>query len=222
MKKNKILIVIIVLIAVTLFIKFILPVSIILLSNLGPADNKKGLENYNKDYYIDKYGGDLDSGLYIFPDRKIVKDGEFSSSMKTNLFDTDGYILLKVKYSDKLYEDEVNRLKNIELSVTLKCGPNSPSFTNKVMYDDTSYNYPAYVTIDNCFDTYEYALLNEETKEIYYVYLSYPKTSNKKYKEYLKKDKKEYYNLDSICNYSLYNHTFDKGKSYSEFDDCGK
>ena len=217
MKKKNFLIVLFLVIGSLLFIYCILPVLLVLLSNLGPADNKRGLNNYNKDYYID-----LNSGLYIFPDRKIVKDGEFSSSMKTNLFDTDGYIILKAKYSDKLYEDEINRLKDIELSVTLKCGPNSPSYTNKVMYDDTSYNYPAYITIDNCFDTYEYALLNEKDKEIYYIYLSYPKTTNKKYKEYLKKDKEEYYNLDSVCNYSLYNHTFDKGKSYSEFNDCGE
>ena len=219
-KKNLILI----LIAVIIFILIIIfvPIGLVLSSFLGPTDYKEGLNNYNKDYYTDKYGGDLDTGLYIFPDKKIVKDAEFYSSMKTNLIYTDGYIILKAKYSDKLYEDEISRLKEIGITISQKCGPGSASYSNKIKYDETSYEYPAYVTIDNCFDKYEYALLNDSKKEIYYIYLSNPKINSKKYKEYLKKDKKEYLDLDSKCNYSLYNHTFDKGKSYLEFDDCGK
>ena len=69
-------------------------------------------------------------------------------------------------------------------------------------------------------NTYEYALLDKDNLQIIYIYLSYPSINNKKYNKYLKKDKSVYFWLSTWDLYSMYNHSFDNGKSYVEFDDC--
>lgn len=184
-------------------------------------DSISGIENYNKNYYIEEYGGDLDSNLLIFPDDKTnLINPEFSSSFQTGLFDSDGYILLKSKYSEENFNNEIDRIKNLSIIISNGCREGASVYENKIKYDDASYKYPAYVTIDGFGSTYEYALINTDEFEIIYVYLSYPKINASKYKDYLKIDKSEYSKTDTINRYSMYNHSFNDGHSFIEFDDC--
>lgn len=184
-------------------------------------DNISGIDNYDKSYYIKEYSGDLDSNLSIFPDNKInLVDATFESSFKTGLFDSDGYIILKTKYNKNDFEKEINRLSNLNITILSSCNKNAKKYTNYINYDETSYKYPAYVTIDGFANTYEYALINKNNLEIIYVYLSYPNKNNSNYKEYLKKDKSVYSKKNTLDLYSIYNHSFDNGKSYIEYSNC--
>ena len=191
--------------------------------DLNPTKEITGIENYNKNHYIEEYGGDLDSNLSIFPsDKSKLIDADFSSSFKTGLFDSDGYILLKTKYSEENFNEEVERLSKLEMTIKETCYPNSKSYTNYIKYDENAYKYPAYITIDGFGHTYEYALINKEDLEIIYVYLAYPSSNNSKYSDYLKEDKSEYSKTEVLSLYSMYNHTFDNGSSFVEFNDCGR
>lgn len=203
-------------------ISLVIVIGIIVLFVLMPTKNIEGIENYDKNYYIKEYGGDLDSNLSIFPDDKSkLINADFISSFHHYLFDSDGYIILKVKYNKVNYDSEINRIKSLNMTIRNGCLDNAESFENTVKYDESSYSYPSYITIDGFGHTYEYALLNDSELEIIYVYLSYPSEDNSDYKEYLKIDKSEYSKIN-ITGYSMYNHSFNNGKSYIEFDDCIK
>ena len=193
-------------------------ICVIFILFIDVSNNIEGIENYNKEYFIEKYHGDLDSNLSIFPDDKsILKNAEFSSSFNDGLFDVDGYIILSAKYNENEYNREIDRLNKISVDIS-NC--NKEFFTNNIKYDEISYNYPAYISIDGFSCTYEYALLDKDNLQIIYIYLSYPSINNKKYNKYLKKDKSVYFWLSTWDLYSMYNHSFDNGKSYVEFDDC--
>ena len=216
-KKKNILIVILILFVI-LIIRILFVLGIISFSFSNASNDISGIENYNKDYYIKEYGGDLDSNLSIFPDDKSnLINSTFTSSFKTNLFDSDGFIILDAKYNKKDFDNEISRLKNISISIPKTCYPNSLSYTNYIKHDIDSYNYEAYITIDGFGSTYEYALINENELEIIYIYLSYPNINNTNYNKYLKKDKSIYSN-NNLNMYSIYNHSFDNGKSFT--DDC--
>lgn len=227
MKKQKNIVKTCLICLIILFILFVVRilfvVGIVYLSTFIPAKTITGVENYDKTYYLEEYGGDLDSNLSIFPDDILnLKDSEFSSSFQTNFFDSDGYILLITKYDKNDFDNEINRIKKLNETIYENCKGDSKTFTNYVKYDDKMYKYPAYITIDGYGHTYEYALINENDLEIIYVYLSYPKTYNSKYKNYLKLDKSIYNKNDTLEMYSMYNHTFDNGSTYMEFGDCGR
>ena len=212
--------VIIILIIITIIVGLI---ALIFINGISifKNDDIKGIENYNKESYIKKYGGDLDSNLSIFPDDKsILLNPKFSSSFSTGLFDTDGYILLESKFSEENFNKEVERLSKLNIVVKSSCYKNAEEYNNYIKYDELSYSYPAYIAIDGFGHTYEYALINEEEFEITYVYLSYPNVNDNRYNKYLKKDKSEYSKTNMMGQYSIYNHSFDDGKSYMEFDDC--
>ena len=166
---------------------------------------KKGTE-YDKAEMISKYSSEMNSDFLLFPDdlSKSVDD-EFAYSAKTGLFDTDGYFILKVKYDEADYNDEVDRLAGTYNDVTIGDGT---TYTQYVYYDDTTYNYPSYIAMDGYDDAYEYALLDEENNTIIYVSLSYPEYQNLlKYKDYLKKDKKAYHiDGSSLEEFSIYSH----------------
>ncbi len=224
MKKQKKVIKNILIVVSLLFLGFIIRVIMVLgiasLTFIIPAKNRSGIENYDKDYYIKEYGGDLNSNLSIFPDvKEKLKDAEFSSSFQTNLFDSDGYILLKAKYNKDDFDKEIDRLKKLKITIYEECKSNADSYTNYIKYDEKSYKYPAYITIDGFGHTYEYALIDKDNLEIIYIYLSYPK-NNKKYKKYLKKDISSYDKIDTLDMYSMYNHSFDNGYTFIEYSDC--
>ncbi len=214
MKRSiKVILIIIILLTIISF-------SIILFTLFPPYNKLDGIKNYNKNYFINKYGNDLDSNLSVFPDDKSkLIEATFSSTLQTNLFDTDGYILLDAKYKEDDFNAEIERLRNLSLIISNGCNDSSV-YLNKIIYDESSYKYPAYITIDGFGDTYEYALIDADNLKIIYIYLSYPNLSNKKYYQYLKKDKSIYRKNNVITSYSMYNHSFDNGKSYVEFDDC--
>lgn len=182
-----------------------------------PFQNCSGIENYDKAGILENYGGDIDSGLFIFPDNTDnMINPTFVSSLKTGLFDTDGYIILQAEYSKEDYETELERLSNIECLLSFS----DEEVIQEIRYDVESYGLPAYVAIDGYDYIYEYALVNDETCEITYVLLSYPEYADlRQYKEYLKLDASEYRIEDVLNQFSIYAHSFDGGQSWIEYSD---
>lgn len=184
----------------------------------GSSDSyhAEGAENYNKDAIIEKYSGDLDSDLSVFPDDIFADKTEYTADFNPNLFDTDGKMILICTYGDEQFSDEISRLQ--KLSKTIEY--NEEEHTNNVIYDEDSYSYPAYITIDGFGNTYEYALIDQSNNRIVYVYLAYPdKKTLQDYSDYIKKDLSVYEEENTWDSYSMYNHSFDGGESWVEFDD---
>lgn len=178
----------------------------------------EGIENFDKAHYVREYSGDLDSNLSIFPDdTSCMINPEFKSYFKTSLFDTDGYIVLDTKYDEEKFNDEIERLKNIEVKIKFK----DEEVTNKIKFDNENYFYDAYIANDGFGSTYEYALIDKDNNHIIYIYIAYYNSSYDIKDVYLKKNTFEYfdYNAYTLDRYSIYNHTFDGGESYIEFDD---
>ena len=64
----------------------------------------------------------------------------------------------------------------------------------------------------------EYALVNEETYEISYIYLAYPNMEELvEYKEYLKLNSVEYEMEDELNQFTIYAWTFNDGESWTEY-----
>lgn len=214
---SKMLLIVIGLAVVAFAIRSALLIGLFIFAESGPADKLSGIEAYDKAAILENYGGDIDSGLFIFPDNTSdMINPTYVSNLKTGLFDTDGYIMLQAKYSDEKYQEEVERLSQIECSLTYK----DEMVTQQVKYDAESYALPAYVASDGFDYIYEYALVNEETNEISYILLSYPSVAELiQYKEYLKLNVLEYEIDDALNQFTIYAHSFDGGQSWMEYSD---
>ena len=217
---NKSLKIVILILGAYIIFKLLVIFGVISLNFISPKTIIKGIDNYDKNYYLKEYGNDLDSTLEIFPDNKdILSNANFISLMQTNLFDTDGYIILNANYSKDDFNKEIDRLSKIEITIKENCYDKAATYTNKIMYNKELYEKGAYITINGFGHTYEYALVDENNLNITYIYLAYPKLNNEEIKPYLMKDLSNY-KKKNITGYSIYNHSFDKGKSYVEVSDC--
>ena len=129
--------------------------------NVSESNTASG---YSKSDIISTYSGDLDSNLSIFPDENIVTDenSNYIASFSTGMFDTDATMILECEFSSEQFDREIARLENLQM--VIRSG--SEEYTNKVLYDTSSYNYPAYITIDGFGSTYEYALVDSENNKI--------------------------------------------------------
>ena len=195
---------------------FLTVAGVIAIEYLAPV--KKGNEGYDKAQIVADFGSEMNSGFFIFPDDpdKAVQN-EFSYSTKTGLFDTDGYFILKAVYSDEDFKAEEERLSEISCEINFK----DSSHTNYIMYDDVSYNYPAYVANDGYDHAYEYALLDEENDTIIYVSLSYPQNTDLSgFEDYLKKDPDAYdqHNVSTLENFTIYYFRFPDSDAWIKYD----
>lgn len=193
-------------------ISFLVGLEVILSIGIGFVDYKlpfkttKGIESYDKAQIIERYSDDLDSKFLIFPEntQKTIY-ANYESKLKTGLFDTDGYFILEAEYDEDEFNNELNRLAKISYELS----DEGMTVTNEIKYDNSMYNYPAYIAIDGYDYVYEYALTDEKNHKIVYIILSYPKyTDLQDYTEYLKKDMDDYNlkNKTVLENFSIYAH----------------
>ena len=184
----------------------------------GTSDSyhAEGAEDYDKEAIIENYAGDLDSDLSVFPDEVLTENAEYIADFNPNLFDTDGKMILECTYDEKQFAEEISRLQGLSMTIEYDI----EQYTNTVLYDEDSYNYPAYITIDGFGNTYEYALIDKDNSRIIYVYLAYPGDKTlKQYSDYVKRDMSTYKEENTWDAFSMYNHSFDGGESWVEFDD---
>ena len=200
-------------------VRVFLIVAMVIFAESASFQNLSDVENYDKAAILENYGGDINGGLFIFPeDTDSMIEPTYVSSMKTGLFDTDGYIFMQAKYTKDDYQMEIERLSNIECSLSFS----DEVVNQRVKYDEKSYALPAYVAVDGYDYMYEYALVNEKTYEITYILLSYPDCVNLgQYKEYLKLDMTGYEIEDALNQFSIYAHSFDGGQSWMEYSGEG-
>ena len=184
----------------------------------GQGYRQNGFQEYNKQYIVENYHSLINSNLSIFPDQLITEEEnvEYHAYITNELFDDNNEIYLSCVYEEEIYKEEVERLKAISITIKYK----NQEHTNYIKYDETSYKYPAYISSDGFASVYEYALLLEENRQIVYLYLYSPNSATfEKYPDYVKKDTSSYKKLDTLTCFTIYNHSFDGGKSYIEFDD---
>lgn len=198
-------------------IRIIFVIFLVVFAESTPPQKLHGIENYDKSYYLTTYSGDLDTGMFIFPDStENMLNPTFDSNLKTGLFDTDGYIILQAEYTEEKYQAEIERLSSLECSITY----NGETVTQQIRYDENSYSMPAYVTVDGFDNVYEYALIDDANNTIIYILLSYPNPlSLSKYSDYLKTDITAYNISDALNQFTIYAHSFDGGDSWIEYSD---
>jgi hypothetical protein len=192
-----------------------------------PYETQQGAGNYDKAALISKYGSDLDSCLFVFPDDTVNAIAvEYESSLKTGMLDTDGSIFLTATYTDEDLEREKDRLSQITCTVFDTVKDDSDYHISGIRYDADSYNYPAYVAADGFRHVYEYALIDDANNRITYVLLMYPDLKNDSimsaHKDALKKDTGVYDAEGSaLNNFSIYSFSFSDGvwSEYSPEDE---
>lgn len=213
----KVLVIAMGVVVLSFVIRVALIIALVVFAESAPFKNQTGIENYDKMKILEEYGGDLNTGLFVFPNETDnMLNATFSSHLKTGLFDTDGYLILQTQYSKEDYEAEVERLSNIGCSIEF----GADKVSHQIQYDEKSYELPAYVAVDGYDYIYEYALVDEEKYEITYILLSYPEYVNlRDYEEYLKKNASEYKINDVLNQFSIYSATFDGGESWIEYYD---
>lgn len=183
----------------------------------GTGVLQEGYIGYDIRYFADNYHSTLNSNLSIFPEKLISTEENtiYRGYVTLEFFDDPTEIYLSYVYNEEQYLSEVERIKNISMTIKYK----SQEYTNYIKYNETSYKYPAYITIDGFSGQYEYALLLKENYQIVYMYLDVPGNDQiKKYPDYVKIDTSSY-QKSSNNSFSLYNHSFDGGQSWVEFDD---
>ena len=156
-------------------------VLVLALGQMTSGETIEGIENYNKKQLVEEYGSDLNSGLFLFPaDAQLMIEPSFISRLKSDLFDTQGYLVLQTKYHSIDYEKEVERLENTSCMVQGQ--------ELAVQSDTESYALPAYVAMDGFDYVYEYALIDDKTCEITYLWISNPDSMvDTEYEKCLKK-----------------------------------
>ena len=221
-----------VLVLVLISVRFIIMVTFVVglaaYDSAKPFEKITGIENYNKEFLLDQYGSDLDSGMFIFPDdTSNAITSEYESAFKTGMFGSDGRIFLTATYSPDDFVKEVERLSCITCTVFATKWEDSDYHVSDILYDTDTYNYPAYVAVDGFKSVYEYALIDDDNNRIIYVLLSYPDIANDAgltaYMDYLKKDKDAYKRKEgsSLNCFSVYTFRFVEGvwSGYSPEDE---
>ena len=172
------------------------------------------------------------SGLFVFPDKlpaSATVEQYFAFETK-NIFDNSYQIYLKYKLSNEDFINEIERLKKVSCEIKDYNYGNVRSITKTIQYDETNFNYPAYVAAFASHDTYEYALIDKENKTIICVYLqmiiakSKIKFESDYLPHFLSKQEEEHWDLGSSLEteqekQNIYYHTFDDGKTFTSFKD---
>ena len=138
---------------------------------------KDDIENYNKYLEKLKFDTDVHSKLFIFPEKINKDEVEGFEYLKVNsMFNSSYMFYLVVKYNEKEYFEEENRIKSVNR--IFRGGIKYPIYVDKL-------EYPTYVTISDGHDTYEYVLLDKANNKIVYVFKQLYFYENKLDKEYL-------------------------------------
>lgn len=118
--------------------------------------------------HIENEGMDIRSGLFIFPESvEESKNAQYRYVCQEGVMDNSYMIYLKATYSDSAYQDEKERLSNIQCVIEM---PNN-AVKNTINYTEKLFDYPAYITIYNTNMSFEYALTDDENRCIIYIFL---------------------------------------------------
>ncbi|WP_026515082.1 hypothetical protein [Butyrivibrio sp. LB2008] len=197
-------------------IRLIVAFIIVSIGFLGGAHEEvSDIADYDKAKLVEDNWDDMDSLFLIFPDNTLkIEKGNFNSDVKSDLISSYGYMILEACYEETDYLSEVERISTISYDLKSVYLGNEEHKIQKIKYDDTMYNYPAYIACDGYCGGYEYALLDENDNRIIYIHLSYPVLDElQDYSDYLKVDKASYKQLEKTSkeNFTIYAYKFHEG-----------
>ena len=219
------------LIIVFIFIRYavmiILMLIYIVISMFDEADKPvSGIENYDKAALVIENHSDLDSYFKVFPDNTAnMVEATYVSKLPSNLVGTTGYTILEATYSKDYYDEELERLSDISLTIENGRVDSEEKITQDIMYDESMYAYPAYIAADGNCGTYEYALLDESECKIIYVLVKYISEADieeiNAVGNYLKADTSEYEEsgIETWKKFSIYSYQFSGAKELSEYEE---
>ena len=142
--------------------------------------------------------------MEVFPE-KISEDAEtvdFIYEKHSSLLFDDYEIYLEAKYTQTEYDEEVERLSDMQDKLNQIYGKDENGYgydCKQLLYEEEYFIYPAYIMCaDNTLCRYSYALTDEDNLRIIYIYLYQVEPKRIKFdKQYLP----EGY-IDSTCGYS--------------------
>ena len=183
----------------------------------GNHEEASDIANYDKTKIVENNWDDMDSLFLIFPDdTSKIKKGNFNSDVKSDMISSYGYIILEAFYEENDYLSEVKRISDISYDLKNVNWGKEERKEQNIKYDDTMYNYPAYIASDGYCGGYEYALLDEDKNRIIYIHLSYPDLDElEDFSDYLKVDKESYKRLEKTSkeNFTIYAYKFHEGST---------
>lgn len=112
---------------------------------------------------IGEYKGAFYYEMALFPKDEIKNERviEYKYKYEGSIVDDSQYVMLKYQYSDD-YESEKQRLSTINDEYS------------SVTYDEATFEQPAYIYMYNEGDNSEFAIADDENKQITYVYIQCP------------------------------------------------
>lgn len=113
---------------------------------------------------IGKYKGNFYFNIALIPTEILEKSKviEYKYKYEESILDDSQYILLTYQYSDDEYSNEKKRIASINDEYA------------SVVYNDSYFDLPAYIYMYEVGDSNEFALVDDEKKQITYVYIQCP------------------------------------------------
>ena len=113
---------------------------------------------------IGQYKGNFYFNIALIPAEKFEKSKvvKYKYKYEASLLDDSQYILLTYQYSNSEYSNEKKRLASIKDEYA------------SVVYNDSYFDLPAYIYMYKVGDSNEFALVDDEKKQITYVYIQCP------------------------------------------------
>ena len=113
---------------------------------------------------IGQYKGNFYFDIALIPTETLKKSKvvEYKYKYEESILDDSQYILLTYQYSDDEYSNEKKRIASIKDEYA------------SVVYNDSYFDLPAYVYMYKEGDSNEFALVDDEKKQITYVYIQCP------------------------------------------------
>lgn len=165
--------------------------------------SKEAPQDMDLENYVESIECVVKYGLDVFPsdvDEDAIDDYYFMKN--STLMDDTIVIYAKCKYDVEELENEVERLSRIKYGVfdaDERFMRKEINYSSEVRFDETNFNYPAYVTVWLKGTCCSYALVDEPNQEIIYVYLQYANRAQVEFdKNYLPKDSGEKISIGNL------------------------
>ena len=178
------------------------------------------ISEYGKwDGHIDNERQEIESGLYIFPE-------DITNALDVNYFYYTALdfhsistiaIFAEVTYSEEDYQIEKERIAGLQCEIPM--ADDEQAVTNLIAYSEELFFYPAYIAVYNSNLSYEYALMDEESNKIIYVYSKLKDLNGMIPDEYIPIEviDKNMYENNSWDNINIY-YAEDENGNYRYFD----
>ncbi len=184
---------------------------ILFCAGCGKKENIADPESYGTLLIKMKENSDIHSKLFIFPEPEMVKEyiKNCNYAEEEGLFDGTYQLSIVCNYDNETYEEENQRLENIAV--------NYNGSEQSALCNTTERGYLTYITIYDYAGTYEYAMLEEESKTITYVFSQLGNLQNIVDEKYAIRESDVEEQINSA--YNIYYFPDEEGDGYSFIDD---